>query len=267
VDKYVARIAENAAELEKSPSAAKRERLLIESFALAQKVRTIESMNMDANRAYGTLKNDITEIVEKYLTGMEALYSKGSFETAASQISLLRDLDSKIGRVFAVRIDAAEYSLYLHWAKQLQAQKDYDKSEEKVQRAISVQRGSEAITLQKNLVDVKAKAERGSNFSAGLKNLDAYIAKRNFVSAQRLLLALAKSTTDPAQKKELDLRRKRISENLGSLYSEAVRAYNEERFKDAISLFTTVLTLDSTYEDAPGYLEKAQAKQKVLDQY
>ncbi len=267
VDKYLEKVAEYKVELAKSPSAAKRERLLIDSFALVLKVRNIDTLNAEANRSHNSLKADISAIVEKYLSGLEALYAKGSFETAGSQIFLLRDLDSKIGRIFRSRIDAAEYSLYLHWAKKFEAQKDYDASQEKVLRAISIQRGPEALSLQKKLVDTKAKAEQGSSFGAGLKNLDGYIVRKEYSSAQRLLLALAKNATDPVQKKELDIRRNRIRENLSALYADAVRAYSEERFKDAIALFTTVLTLDSTYEDAPGYLEKAQAKQKVLDQY
>ncbi len=267
IDKYMAKTAEYKVELDKLPAEPKREKLLIDSFSLILKVRDIDPQNSEATRLHSTLKADITKIVQKYLTGLEALYAKASFETGRTQIAMLRDLDSKIDKMFAPDIQKAEYTLYLRWAKHYQAQKDYAKAEEKVQRAISIQRGSEAVALQKSLAEAKDKAERGENFGAGLQNLDAYIAKKNLVSAQRLLLALMKTATDPAQKKELEIRSQRMRESLGSMYAEAVRAYNEERFKDAIALLTNVITLDSTNEEAASYLEKAQAKQKVLDQY
>jgi hypothetical protein len=46
-----------------------------------------------------------------------------------------------------------------------------------------------------------------------------------------------------------------------------VNAHKAEEFQDAIGLFQQVLQVDLEYEQAAEYLDKAMAKQKLLEQY
>jgi hypothetical protein len=121
--------------------------------------------------------------------------------------------------------------------------------------------------LQKRVAAAAAAEERGATFETGLKNLDAYIANGQLVKAQRLLSSLSKSAADSGKRQLLETRRKRILDALAGVYQSGVQAYRDEKFKEAISILESVVAVDASYADAVDYLDKAKARQRLLDQY
>ncbi|HPM71585.1 MAG TPA: hypothetical protein PLE25_01340, partial [Spirochaetales bacterium] len=164
-------------------------------------------------------------------------------------------------------IGKAEYSLYLAWARYHESRKEWTKAEARVRKALAIQKGADAVALQKRIKDAVAAEERGASFEAGLKNLDAYIAKGDLTRAQRLVASLSKGAATSSERGALDQRRTKIRSALPPIYESGLKAYREERFKEAVAAFEVVVAVDPAYEDAAGYLEKARDKQKLLDQY
>jgi len=244
-----------------------REKAYIDAFRMVIRVRDVEPGDGAVVKAYKELKSEIALIVEKRLAGVDAQIAKRSFDEAKSVLSLVKDLDSRIGGTFTPDIAKAEYRLYLAWAKHHESRKEWSKANSYIKTALAIQKGSDAVALQKRIRDAADAEERGASFEAGLKNLDAYIRSGELLRAQRLLASLSKSTTTSAGRATLDQRRKRMIESLASVYDAGVKAYREERFKDAVVTLETVVAIDSTYGDAAEYLEKAKTKQKLLDQY
>ncbi len=244
-----------------------REKAYIDAFRIVIKVRDVEPGNMDGSKAFRELKSEIAAIVEKRIAAVNALTAKRSFDEAQSTLSLVKDLDSRIGRAFSRDIAKAEYGLYLSWARYHESRKEWSKADARVRAALAVQKGSDAMALQKRIATAAAAEERGASFGAGLVNLDRYIAGGELLRAQRLLASLSRSTTKSSERAELDNRRKKMIDALAEVYATAVSAYRDERFKDAVAAFETVVAIDSTYEDAAEYLDKARTKQKLLDQY
>jgi len=246
---------------------AERERVYIAAFTLVSRTRDVEPKDVKGNYAYRELRADIAAIVKKRLDGMSAMASRGAFEEAKGVLTLVKDLDKKIGHEFSDDIKNAEYELYLSWAKYHEGRREWARADARVRTALAVQKGSEAVALQKRIAAAVDAEERGASFDAGLKNLDAYIAKKELVKAQRLLASLSKTASDDAQRRALDRRRKTLLDALPPLYQSGVKAYREERFKDAVAAFEVVVAVGGSYEDAVDYLEKSRAKQKLLDQY
>ncbi len=246
---------------------AKKEKAYIQAFNLVARATDVEPRDVEGTRAYRQLRSDIARIVEKRLGGVEELSAEGRFDEAESVLAVVKELDSKIGRTFSSDIGKAEYSLNLAWARYHESRKEWSKAEARVRKALAVQKGADAAALQKRIKDAVEAEERGASFEAGLKNLDAYIAKGDLARAQRLVASLSRTAATSSQRGSLDQRRKKIRAALPPIYESGVKAYREERFKDAVAAFEVIVAVDPAYEDASGYLEKARDKQKLLDQY
>lgn len=244
-----------------------KEKAYIDSFRLVLRARDVKPGDGAVAKAYKELKSEIGAIVEKKLVGVDAQITKNSFDAAKTVLSLLKDLNLKIGGTFTPDIAKTEYRLYLAWAKYHESRKEWSKANARVQTALVLQKGSEAVALQKRIRDAADAEERGATFEAGIKNLDLYIRSGELLRAQHLLASLSKSTTTSAGRTTLDQRRKKIIESVAGVYDAGVKAYREEQFKDAVAAFETVVAIDSTYGDAADYLDKARTKQKLLDQY
>lgn len=244
-----------------------RERSYIEAFNVVSKALDVEPNDPGGTRANRLLKSEILSIVQKRLDSVHSLYDKASFDEAKAVLSLVKELNGKIGRAFDPEIGKAEYGLYLAWAKYHEKRKEWSKAQARISTALSIQKGSEALALQKRIASAADSEERGATLDVGLKNLDAYIARGDLLRAQRLLVSLTKTTTTTADRQALDQRRKAMLDSLSGIYASALKAYRDERFKDAVVLFETVVAVDASYEEASNYLEKARTKQKLLDQY
>jgi len=243
-----------------------RERAYIRAFNLVARATDVEPRDVEGTKAYRALRSDIAAIVRNRLSDVEELSAAGSFDEARTVLSLVKELDSKIGRAFDSEIAKAEYGLYLAWARYHESRKEWSKADARVKAALAIDKGSDAIALQKRIGAAAEAEERGASFEAGLRNLDAYISKGSLLKAQRLLASLSRSATG-SQRAALDTRRRKMLDSLSDIYATGVAAYRAERFIDAVASFETVVSVDSSYGDAAEYLEKARAKQRLLDQY
>ena len=56
-----------------------------------------------------------------------------------------------------------------------------------------------------------------------------------------------------------------VRARLPDLYSRGVEAYRSEDFRRAVELLSIVVEIEVGYEQASDYLDKARAKQKLLE--
>ncbi len=267
VNTYLGRADKATAGLSPSATEGTREKVYIEAFRLVLRAKEIEPRSVEATKAYYDLKSEISDIVKRRIAGLDALYAKGSFEEARAQIGVLDELDRKLDGTFSGELVQARYRLYFNWAKYHETRKEWAQAAAKATVAVGIRRTAEAQAVLKRVGDLGAAEERGATFEAGIKNIDMYIDRGDLVAAQRIIASLSKTTTAAAQKALLEERRHRIRDALAAVYARGVQAYREERFKDAIAALEVVVAIDTSYEDASGFLDKAKAKQAVLDQY
>lgn len=246
---------------------AAKEKVYIEAFGLLTRAVEVEPNDFTVSQAYRELRTEVSAIIERRIEAFDALLAKNSFTEARSQIALLRELDAKIGRDFKDELVDVEYRLYFTWATYHEKRKEWSAAETRISQALAIKKTPEGAVLAKRATTARAAEEQGADFESGLKNIDARVAKGDLSGAQRIIIALGKSATDAARKKSLDARRAAVRDALGGIYARGVKAYQEERFKDAIAALQTVIEVDASYEEASDYLEKAQSKQKLLEQY
>ena len=127
-------------------------------------------------------------------------------------------------------------------------------------------RTDQATSLKRKLTDLRAKADSGASFDATLQDIDKLIGSGDLVAAHRKIDALWKVTSDQSKQQMLDDRNQKIVASLKDLYDRGVQAYRDEDFKTAIDVLQTVVGVQVDYEQAGDYLDKARAKQKLVDQ-
>ncbi|MBN2874178.1 MAG: hypothetical protein JXM71_03710 [Spirochaetales bacterium] len=248
-------------------SDAARERVYIDAFRQVLKVRELVPRDVEGSRMYRELRSDITDIVEARLAGVDELIKSKKFTEARTVLALVDELDTSIGRTFSGDIQDSRYRLYLAWAASHEAKREWPQANARLREALAIQKGSEALAMQKRISAAIAAADKGASFEAGLKSLDARIREGDLIKAQRVLSSMSSAYTASSQRQQLDKRRKQMFDALGGIYASGVEAYRAERFKDAIALLEVVVAVDATYQEAADYLEKARDKQRLLDQY
>jgi len=251
---------------EKTPDAV-REKLSIEAYQNVSRALAADPQNAAAPNLKATLWAEISGIVARRLESAEKLIASSRFADAKAQVVFLNDINRKLDNSYEADVRAASYLLNYRWARALFDQKEYAQAEVKVDAALAVKRTDEATALKKRISDLRAQTEATLSFEAALQDIDRLIAKGELIAAQRKIDSLAKGATGQAKLASLDDRGEIVRANLKGLYERAVEAYREENFKAAIELLETVVAIDESYEQAADYLDKAQSKQKLLEQF
>jgi len=264
---YVARARASIGKLGAAGSEAAKEPLYIDAFQNSTKAVQVDPGNFTGRSLNSRLRSDISDLVKRRLLSLNGLIDKGSFSAAATQLDLISELNDKLGGEFDDQVASAGYDLNYSWAGYYYDKRSYDRAEAKVEAALALKRGSEAQALLQRIVADRSKAEHGATFEDGIRIVDAALKRGDLGSAQRSVDYLAARTTDSAKTSVLDDRRAKIKAAVADSYSRAVALYQAEKFNDAIDLLEVVVAVDPGYQQAADYLDKARAKQKLLNQY
>jgi len=251
---------------DKTPDAA-RERLSIDAFQNVSRALSADPQSLAAGNLKDSLRSDVSRIASRRLENVQKLIAAQSFADAKAQVSLLNDLNRKLDNSIEADVRGVSYTLNYKWATSLFDQKEYAQAEVKADAALALKRTEEAVALKKRISDLRARTETNISFDAALQDIDRLIAKGELIAAQRKIDSLAKSATGQSKLASLDERGEKVRANLKGLYDKAVGAYRDEDFKAAIELLETVVAIDEGYEQAADYLDKAQSKQKLLEQF
>jgi hypothetical protein len=265
VQSYVDKAKASVASVDAKSAVAAREKAYTDAYASVSKALDMDPKNGAAQGLSSTVKTELAKMIAAHVTAIQSLVTASKFADARTQLTGLADLNRKSGNAFDNDVRTQTYSVNFTWAKTLYAQKDYATAEARVDAALAVNRTGEATTLKKSLTDLRSKADTGASFDAALADIDKAIAAGDLLTAHRKLDAVANTTTDQARIGQLDDRDQKIQDGLKPLYDQGVQAYRDEDFKTAIDRLQIVVEIKVDYEQAADYLDKAKAKQKLLD--
>jgi tetratricopeptide (TPR) repeat protein len=264
---YVTRSKAAVAQVSTATTVVAREALYVEAFQYASRAVAVDPQNGPAKGTRDSLREELAKGFTRRAAAAKALISAKKFEEARAEVAGLADLNRKLDGVFDADVKAATYSLNYQWASVLFAQKEYPKADARVTAALSVARTPEAAALKRRIAQMRNQAVTEASFDAGLAEIDRLITKQEIVGAKRRIDILVRVTRDPDKLDSLDERRDKLRTFLKDFYDRGVAAYRDEKFKDAIDALQVVVIIDVGYEQASDYLDKAKAKQKLLDQY
>ena len=267
VDSYLSRARAALAKVEDKTPDATREKQYTEAFRNANKAVDVDPGSSAARGMLTSTKEELAKAVTRRVAAIQKLVAAGSFADARTQLATVSDLNRKLDNSFDVDVKKVAYDVNFSWAKSLYAKKDYTTAEARTDAALAVSRTDEATTLKRKLADIRAKADSGASFDTTVQDIDKLIAAGELVAAHRKIEALWKVTNDQSKQQMLDDRNQTIVSSLKDLYDRGVQAYRDEDFKTAIDVLQTVVGVQVDYEQAGDYLDRARAKQKLVDQY
>jgi hypothetical protein len=244
-----------------------RETLAIDAFQNACRAAAVDPRSTKARGRKESLYQEVAAIVSRRSEAVRRQIGAERFDEAQVEAAALAALDLRLGGSFEAEVRSVSYTLQYRWAQSLLDRKDYAQAEERIDQALSIDRTPEAAALKRRIADLCALAEQEAAFHAGLQEIDGLIARRDLSGAKRRIDALARANREPGRLDLLETRLAKLRSFLNELYDRAVAAYRNEKFKDAIDLLQTVVQIDAAYQQASDYLDKAKAKQRVLDQY
>jgi hypothetical protein len=267
VETYLSRSKSAVAKIDKGAPAVTREAAYVEAFQNASRAAAVDPDNGEARARTDALRGELARIFAVHADSARTLTGSGKYEQARAEVTVMVDLNRKLDGKFDAEVRSASYTLNYRWASALFAQKDYPRAAARVDAALGTSRTPEASALKRKVSEARGEKDREVSFEAGLQDIDRLIAKQDPVGAKRRIDALARLTTEQEKLDTLDNRRDAVHGLLKDIYDKGVAAYRDEKFKDAIGFLQAVVQVDVDYEQASDYLEKAKAKQKLLDQF
>jgi hypothetical protein len=267
VDAYLEKARAALAKVDDKTPDATREKQYAEAFQNANKAVDVEPKSSAAQSLLASTKAELTKMVSQRVASIQKLVGAGSFAVARTQLTTLSDLNHRLDNQFEPEVTKISYAVNFSWAKSLYDKKDYATADVRVDAALAVSRTDEARALKRKIADVRAKSDTAASFDTSLQDIDRLIAAGELVAAHRKIDILWKATSDQGQQGMLDDRNQKIVASLKDLYDRGVQAYRDEDFKTAIDVLQTVVGVQVDYEQAGDYLERARAKQKLLDQF
>jgi len=140
-------------------------------------------------------------------------------------------------------------------------------AEARINAALQLSRTDEAFALKSKIAALAAQEEQQASFETSLQQIDSLIQQGDLAAASGRIEALAKRVEDPSKLDQLDTQREKVRSYLPQMYAAAVNDYRNEDFKGAIDLLQTIVSIDVSYEQAADYLDKASAKEKLVQEY
>jgi hypothetical protein len=283
---YLSRARASLAKMTTTTPVATQDALYLDAFQNITKLVAIDPQNSDAKALLSTLKIELGKIFTRHSDTLRTLIAAAKFDNGKTEVAYLTDINRKLGGTFDAQLKTAGYSLYYQWARNLVSRKDYTQADAKLTTAISFSRTDEALALKKSIADAvgrnarttaqatqaASQAAQAASFDSALQEIDGLIAQAqssldSFADANAKINSLVGATTDQANLDQLESRRQKLQAFLKDYYDKAVAFYRSENFKDAIEILQVIVQVSVDYEQAADYLNKAQAKQKLLDQY
>jgi hypothetical protein len=249
------------------------EALLVQALGIYDKINGIDPGNKQIDKESITAKEMFLVIMDQK---MEYLYSRIAnqyYTVSVPEVNSLSDYNKKVDNARQDEVNELQYFLYFEWAKYMYDKGDLDVAYSKVDAAIYFSGKEEAYELRSSISskleeyrEQRNAAALAESFNDFIDQIDALIADEELAIAYSRIREI-EDTLDSSQKRQVDERKSIILGKLAPIYEAGVQAYIDENFTDAINKFSIIVKIDSSYEDAAAYLDKAKAKQALLESY
>ncbi len=271
VKTYVERARSAKSGISDSGPKEKREKALIESAVYLERVLAIAPENIETRTEIKAVREELGAVFDSHAVAAQQHVGAGKFEEAKKEVDYLDTLNRRIGNTRDEDVKRLSYDLNYRWAETLYGKKQWRLAEAKVNLAIESKETNEALELKEKvrteLEKSRKKPADSASVSKLLKEIEELIEKGELGAAHRMIVDTMKRKPDKAATQKLEEFSVRIRDQLKTLYEKAVEHYRHEDFRKAVELFTIVAEIDQNYEKVSDYLDKAKAKQKLLESY
>ncbi len=267
IEQYIIRGNDVLTDLENETDSEIKRELYLKAYNNFGRILLLDPANNQAIGLQNGVKDSIKSIAESQIILVREHIQSNEFSRADAIIDDITFLSSKIHNYYKDDIEQLYYEKEFHRAVYYYSENNFNSADYYIRKAISLKPEEEAITFRNNLREEQNLKDRNTAFETLITDIDGLINEGHLIAASDKLNALERRTSESAKLNRIRNREEKIVGQLPTLYTSGVNSYKMELFQDAINNLEIVTTLDASYEQAADYLEKARAKQKVLDSF
>jgi len=245
----------------------KKEKMFLDIFDNYTRVLKIKPDDQVAQAGIADVKTEISSVVESRSSAAKVAILKRLFVKAETEVKALSILNLRIGNVYDGIVKNISYDLYLAWAEQDVKSRNYDLAAVRIDRALSSKRTREALDLKAKIDSGRNQLIIASSFDKWISEIDKNIGNKDYLAAYWKIKDLVTKVTSPSYIDIVKIRENRVKAALPDMYESAVGLYNEEKFAQAVVFFEVLADADKNDAEVREYLDRARAKQKVLDSF
>ncbi len=231
------------------------------------RILLLDPMNSKALKSQENVKNYLQSIAEMQIQTAETHIKSNEFSKADLVIQDISYISGKVDDYFKEQIDRLNFESEFQKARYYYSINDINRADYYIRRTVAMNPEPESIAFRDKLRVEREKKDSNTKFETLIENIDILINEGQLITAAEKLSSLRSRTSETAKLNRIANRDATIKSKIPSLYQIGVKKYKEDLFKDAIASLEIVIILDAGYEQAVEYLEKARAKQKVLDSF
>jgi tetratricopeptide (TPR) repeat protein len=237
-----------------------------------EKALALKPDNEEAKTLRSKTKANISKLVGRYLKAGDSAFKHGDYETAEKawkQASQFREGKKKAEASLAKlqKRTAGQLKSSLSKAKAALKKKDYVSARSAYRTALAAQKDNaearNGLTQVNTLISDKVKKLVDSG-RARFEDGDKKGARSSFEAALKLDPTNADANSYITRITGTESKTKVDAEKVKTLYYQGVDLYVNNKIKEAIAVWTQLLKLDPTHQDALKNIERAKVKLKAL---
>ncbi len=267
VKKYNATAAALAKQVTDKDGTAKRERLFLDIHDNYRSALRIKPDDAESMQGMKNAEAEIAGLFTLHMNEARKSIAARSYAKAETEVKALSAINRRLGGQYEDPVNGVTYDLYIAWAKQTVDSKNYESAAVFIDKALVARKTAEAAGLRDAIDKERNKALLATMFGRWIADIDNALANKDYVTAYWKIKDLKGKVTTPAHADAVRYRETRVSAAIPELFKSAVSFYNEEKFVQAIGIFTMLADTDRNNAEVREYLDRAQAKQKVLEAY
>jgi tetratricopeptide (TPR) repeat protein len=263
-------------------------KLIPQATKIISEVQLIDPGNRNAAGVQRSMDDVVLGFAKKDLEDTRNFMTVKKYANAETCLLRAEKTLSNVTKEKNPEVASLKYQLYFKWAQEFFAQKQYISADNRVNVAIAVNKSAEALDLKSKISRaVAAKSQAGKTANTGPKSLkigsaaesknydddidgvlesvDATIAREDLRGAMDMIDFNIEMMKVQTNIDKLQAKKAIVMDRLKSIYNDSVTSYNEEDYETARDGFRAVIKIDSDYEQAQAYLEKANNKIRALE--
>lgn len=221
--------------------------------------------------------NPVATKSQKDLDAYVASLSQKDIDTAKTKLSAKKYGEAETAVLKAERnltaltgepnpqVQTLKYQIYYAWGSDLLAAKKYQSASDKASLAIAVNRTQEAVDLKSKITKAASERDYDADIDDILASVDSRLDRGDPAGAMNVIQSTMPKLKVQANKNSLSSREDQVIAQMKQLYDAGIAQYNEEDYVGAKQKFNVVVKIDSNYEQAQGYLDRANTKLRALN--
>lgn len=239
-------------------------KLMADANRALTEIQNIDPGNKAAAQSRANINAHVASLAKKDIDLAQEKLTEKNYADAETAILRAEKNQAAITSEKNPQIQTIKYQVYYTWGSALFSSKKYQLANEKVTKALSANRTSEALALKTKINNSTSVRDYDSEIDDILNTVNELLAQGDPVGAQNAIQENIPKLKNQENKNKLSEKSSDISAQIKQLYQDGIALYNEEDYESAIQKFRVIVKVNPDYEQAQAYLDRSNTKIRAL---